>query len=137
MFIIFGWLKEEKPLGEIGEIFCYDCRRATDWIAVSESEWVSLSAIKVFRFVYKQRLHCSGCSACLALTPAEFRQLDRHMKAYDSIAGTRLHAALTQRVETEQLASKTPPQLKFIRESMQAQRDYLAALKEQSEKQPP
>src|SRR4030095_17000740 len=110
MFIIFGWVKEQKPLGEVGEIFCYDCRRAGPWIAVSESEWVTLSAIKVFRFIYKHRLHCSGCSAVLALTPAEFRQIDRHMKQHDSLAGSPMHAALTQRIEAEQLAGKTPLQ---------------------------
>lgn len=135
MFIIFGWQKEQKPLGEVGAIYCYDCRRAGPWIAVSESEWVTLSALRVFRFIHKHRLHCSGCSAFLALTPAEFRQIDRHMKQHDSIAGTPMHGALTQRVEAQQLAGKTPLQLKYIRESMQAERDYQAALKAQQERQ--
>lgn len=71
MFIIFGWQKEQKPLGEVGTIYCYDCRRPGPWIAVSESEWVTLSALRVFRFIHKHRLHCSGCSAFLALAPAE------------------------------------------------------------------
>ena len=133
MFIIFGWLKEAKQLGEVGKIFCYDCRRQSPWVVVNESEWVTLSAIKVFRFVFKHRLHCCGCSAFVALTPPEFRQVDRHMKGHDSLVGSPIHAALAQRIEHEQLAGKTPLQLKFIRESMQAERDYQAALKQQNE----
>jgi hypothetical protein len=42
-----------------------------------------------------------------------------------------IHSALAQRVESEQLAGKTPLQLKFIRESMQAQREYQAAINKQ------
>ena len=95
---------------------------------------MTLSDLKVFRFIFKHRLHCSSCSAVLALSSAEFRQIDRHMQRHDSIVGTPMHVALTQRVETQQLAGKSPLQLKFIRESMQAQRDYEAALKGQSER---
>jgi hypothetical protein len=86
------------------------------------------------RFVFKHRLHCSGCSAVFALTPAEFRSIDRHMRRSDSIDATEIHARLSKRIETEQLAGKTPLQLKFIRESMEAQQQYKSAIEAQNER---
>jgi len=98
-----------------------------------ESEWVTLSAIRVFRFICKHRLHCGGCTAVFPLTNLEFKEINRHMQRHDSMNGTDLHVSLTKRIETEQLASKTPLQLKFIRESMEAQKQYKSAIEAQSE----
>jgi hypothetical protein len=131
MWIIFGWEKEQKPLGVVATAYCYDCRRSSEWLVSKESEWVTLSAIRVFRFILKHHLHCAGCSAAFSLKPAEFRQIDRHMRQHDSIDGTGVHTSLAKRIETEQLAGKTPLQLKFIRESMEAQEQYKAAIRAQ------
>ena len=38
MWIIFGWQKEEKPIGGVGSIYCYDCRRRTLWVVWNESD---------------------------------------------------------------------------------------------------
>lgn len=134
MWIVFGWDKEQKVLGEVATTYCYDCRRDSEWFVSRESEWVTLSAIRVFRFICKYRLHCGGCSAVFPLTASEFKQIDRHMHRNDSINGTDLYAHLAKRIEAEQLASKTPLQLKFIRESMEAQKQYKSAIEAQSER---
>jgi hypothetical protein len=115
----------------VATAYCYDCRRSSEWLVSKESEWVTLSDIRVFRFILKHHLHCTGCSAAFPLKPAEFRQINRHMRQRDSIDGTDVHASLAKRIETEQLAGKTPLQLKFIRESMKAQEQYQAAISSQ------
>jgi hypothetical protein len=56
------------------------------------------------------------------------------MRQHDSINGSEMHTALTKRIETEQLASKTPLQLKFIRESMKADEEYRARIRAQNER---
>jgi hypothetical protein len=118
VIFIFGWEKQTKPLGEVGKLYCFDCKRAPAWVAVEDSEWVTLFFLRVLKFSNKQRLHCTGCGEVLPLSAAEFRQVDRIMRQRDSIDGTDAHAALTQRIEKAQLAGKTPTQIKFIRESM-------------------
>ncbi|MFC4310514.1 hypothetical protein ACFPN2_15595 [Steroidobacter flavus] len=136
MWIIFGWEKEQKPLGVVATTYCYDCRRSSEWLVSKESEWVTLSAIRVFRFILKHHLHCTGCSAVFPLTQAEFKQIDRHMRQHESIDGTDLHGSLAKTIEAEQLAGKTPLQLKFIRESMAAQEQYKAAIRSQNDQSP-
>jgi len=118
VIVIFGWEKQTKPLGEVGKLYCFDCKRSPPWVAVQESEWVTLFFLRVLRFSNKQRLHCTGCGEVLPLTPAEFSQVDGVMRQRDSIADTDVHAALTRRIEKHQLAGKTPTQVKFIRESL-------------------
>lgn len=125
MWIIFGWQKIETPLGEIGATRCFDCQRDSQWLVWNVSEWVTFSALKVFRFMYKHELQCSGCSTTLSLHSREFKQIDRHMRSLGSIEGTTIHAALAARIETQQLSRKTPQQLQYIKASMEAKREYL------------
>jgi hypothetical protein len=133
VIILFGWEKQAKPLGEVGKLHCFECKRATPWVAVEESEWVTLFFLRVLRFSNERRLHCTGCGDGLALTPAEFKHVDRVMRQCDSIAGTQVHAALTERIEQVQLAGKTPTQIRFIRESLRrAEQDRHAASDAQS-----
>lgn len=134
MWIVFGWDKEQKVLGEVATAYCYDCRRDSAWFVSRESEWVTFSAIRVFRFIRKHRLHCDGCSAVFPLTDSEFREMDRLMQRNDCINGTDLYFRLARRIESEQLANKTPLQLKFIRESMEAQKQYKAAIEGQEKR---
>jgi hypothetical protein len=134
MWIIFGWEKKQAVLGEIGTAYCFDCRRESAWAVWTESEWLTLSAIRVFRFIHRHHIKCTGCTAVFALNPAEFRTIDRHMRQHDSINGSEMHTALAKRIETEQLASKTPLQLKFIRESMKADEEYKARIRAQNER---
>lgn len=124
MWIIFGWQKIETPLGEVGAARCFDCQRDSQWLVWNVSEWVTFSALKVFRFIHKHELQCAGCSTTLSLRAAEFKQIDRHMRSLGSIEGTPIHSALTARIENQQLSHKTPQQLKYIKASMEAKREY-------------
>jgi hypothetical protein len=130
MWIVFGWQKEEKPVAEVGSGYCYDCRRRTMWVVWNESEWVTFSDIRTLRFVNRNRLHCESCTFRSELTRAEFNDIKNHIRTNDSIDGTPLHAKLMKRIESEQLAGKTPLQLKFIRDSMAAESEYRQRLAE-------
>ena len=134
MWVIFGWEKIETPLGDVGAVRCFDCQRDSQWMVWNESEWVTFSAIKVFRFIHKHELQCNGCSTTLALHTSEFKQIDRHMRTKGSIEGTSIHSALASRIEQLQLAQKTPLQLKFIKETMKAKREYEEKIAAQEER---
>lgn len=131
VWIIFGWEKEQQDLGEIGQGYCYDCRRKTQWVVQNEREWVTFSAIRTFRFANRFDLHCDNCSFCISLNTSEFKAIDDQMQWRDSIDGTALHKRLMHRIELEQLAEKTPQQLKYIRESMAAEEEYRRAIESQ------
>jgi hypothetical protein len=124
VWIIFGWEKIETPLGEVGAVRCFDCQRDSQWMVWNASEWVTFSAIKVFRFIHKHELQCNGCSTTLELHASEFKQIDHYMRRQGSIEGSPIHAALAARIEQQQLALKTPLQLKFIKETMKAKMEY-------------
>jgi hypothetical protein len=124
VWIIFGWEKIEKPLGEVGAAYCFDCQRDTQWEVWNESEWVTFSALKVFRFIHKHELQCNGCSTVLPLHASEFKQIDRHMRTAGSIDNTPIQSTLAARIERSQLADKPPLQMKFIKETMRAKREY-------------
>ena len=81
------------------------------------------------------RLHCESCTFFLELSTAELAAIKRRMKGHDSIDGTPIHASLVRRIEGSQLAGKTPKQLKFIRESMDAEREYAERMKEAAERE--
>jgi len=135
VIVIFGWEKQTKPLGEVGRLHCFECKRATPWLAVAQSEWVTLFFLRVLKFSSQHHLYCTGCGATLALTSAQFRQVDGVMRQRDSIADTDIHTALTQCIEKEQLAGKTPTQVQFIRESLRrAEQDRQAASDAQSKR---
>ena len=135
MWIVFGWQKEERPVAEVANAYCYDCRRKTLWVVWNESEWVTFSDIRTLRFVNKNRLHCASCTFSLELSGSELAAITRHMKAHDSIDGTPLHESFVRRIETSQLGGKTPKQLKFIRESMDAEREYAQRMKEAADRE--
>src|SRR5687767_9338360 len=67
VIVIFGWEKQTRPLGEVGRLHCFDCKRATPWFAVAQSEWVTLFFLRVLKFSSQHCLHCTGCGATLAL----------------------------------------------------------------------
>ena len=134
MWIIFGWEKEEKPLGPILSHYCYDCRRKTEWHVWNEAEWVTFSDIRTIKFANKHRLHCESCVFILPLRPSEFRKVNRHMKRNDSVDGTSIAKRITARIDIAQLGSKTPQQIKYIRESMLALKEYEETIRQQNER---
>jgi hypothetical protein len=135
MWIVFGWEKEERPVAEVANAYCYDCRRKTLWFLWNESEWVTFSDIRTLRFINKHRLHCASCTFFLELSAGEVGTIKRHMKTHDSIDGTPLHENFVRRIETSQLEGKTPKQLKFIRESMEAEREYAERMREAADRE--
>jgi hypothetical protein len=135
MWIVFGWLKEESPVAEVANAYCYDCRRKTLWLLWNESEWVTFSAIKTLRFVNKHRVHCASWRFFLDLNSAEVATMKRQLKTNASLDGTPLHESFVRRIEGTQLQGKTPKQLKFIRESMDAEREYAERMKEAANRQ--
>jgi hypothetical protein len=56
-------------------------------------------------------------------------------QTHASIDGTPLHEGLVRRIENTQLGGKTPKQLKFIRESMDAEREYAQRMKEGADRE--
>jgi hypothetical protein len=128
VIVIFGWQKQHKPLGAVGKLYCFECKRAIPWEAVADAEWVTLFLLRVLKFISRHHLCCTGCGAVLQLSATEFKQVDAVMRRRDSIAGSAIHAALGERIERMQLAGKTPTQVKFIRESLRrAEQDRQAA----------
>jgi hypothetical protein len=134
MWIVFGWEKVERPIGDVCSGYCYDCRRQTTWTVWNHSEWVTFSALRTLRFVNRSSLHCSTCSFRTALTRADLAEIEWRMQHRESIDGTPLHARLRARIEMGQLGSKTPQQLKFIRASMAAEREYRQRIAENLER---
>ncbi len=132
MWIIFGWSKEQSQVGEFGTFYCFDCRRSTPWILVNTSEWVTLSALRVLRFVNRHDAHCGRCTFASRLAGADVAVIRRAVRAAQTIDATPLHEELAARFEAEQFASKTPQQIRFIRESMAAEREYRDRLKAQT-----
>ena len=135
MWIVFGWQKEVRPVSTVANAYCYDCRRKTSWVVWNESEWVTFSDIRTLKFINKHRLHCESCTFFMELTGTELAAIKRHIKGHDSIDGTPLHESFVRRIEGLQLAGKTAKQLKFIRESMEAEREYAERLKEAAERE--
>ena len=82
MWIVFGWDKEEKPLGKVATGYCYDCRRIANWVVWNESEWATLSAIRVLRFINRNALICDGCAAAFVLSRREFRSIGLEMRRH-------------------------------------------------------
>ena len=133
MWIVFGWEKVEAPVRDVCSAYCYDCRRQTAWAIWNHSEWVTLSAIRVLRFVNRSTLHCATCSFHTTLARADLAEIERLLEYRESIDGTPLHVRLRARIETQQLGAKTPQQLKFIRESMAAEQEYRQRIAENVE----
>ena len=134
MWIVFGWQKETRSLGQVATGYCYDCRRVSNWIVWNETEWATLSDIRVLKFLNKHFLHCDSCTADFDLSRHEFRSIDSEMKRGSSIDGTTIHAELMKRIESSQLSGKTALQLKFIRESIAAEEECRDALQRQVER---
>lgn len=133
MWIVFGWQKETKSLGQVATGYCYDCRRTSNWVVWNEAEWATFSDIRVLKFLNKHFLHCDSCTADFELSRQEFRCIDSEMRRRQTIDGSDIHAALMKRVELAQLGGKTELQLKFIKESMAAEKEYRKALENQAE----
>lgn len=134
MWIVFGWQKDTKSLGQVATGYCYDCRRTANWIVWNEAEWATLSGIRVLKFLNKHFLHRDSCTADFELSGPEFRSIDLEMRRGQTIDGTPIHVALMERIASAQLGGKTELQLKFLRESIAAEKEYREALQRQNDR---
>jgi hypothetical protein len=100
----------------------------------NEVEWATFSDIRVLTFLNKRFLHCDCCTADFELSREDFRRIVSEMKRGSSIDGTSIHAELMKRIESAQLSGKTGLQLRSIRESMAAEKEYSDALQRQVER---
>lgn len=110
MFLIYGWLKEVKPVKWVMECYCYVCQRNSEWHVCRESEWVTFFGVKTIPFLSKEFLVCARCADDLLLQKSTARQL---------MAGQGIEAAIAN-LEQHQLASKTEVQRNFLLSSRSA-----------------
>jgi hypothetical protein len=61
MFFMFGWLKETRPVREVGTCYCYVCLRPQAWELWRETEWVTFSRQRVLPFLCRDMLVCARC----------------------------------------------------------------------------
>jgi hypothetical protein len=104
MIIIFGWLKETKPVRPLLNSYCYHCQKTTHWHLWRETEWVSFFDIKTIPFIWKNYVVCPGCEYVFPLT------WDRYFQISSSSTQKDVAAA----IESTQLSGKTELQRNFL-----------------------
>lgn len=112
MFIVFGWLKETREVGNACTCHCYRCQRNRNWEHWKVTEWVTFFTIKTIPFLSKSHVVCSSCREPILLNASQARHLG-------SNAGLR---HLTEFIEEHQLSQKS-----------EVQRRYLQSQREQNE----
>jgi len=104
MFVMFGWLKEGRPLKAVLDCYCYVCQRQVSWNHWRETEWVTLFRMKTIPFLSKDSLVCSRCN-----DEAPVKK-ERAPTLLDSTNSTHVASYL----EEFQLASKSEVQRNFL-----------------------
>ena len=112
MIVIYGWLKEKRPIKAVLNCYCYVCQRTEAWHVVRETEWVTFFGVRTVPFMSKDWLACGRCEDEMPLVRAQSAGLLRGHDAANSIA----------LVEEFQLASKSQVQRNFLL-SMRAGRE--------------
>lgn len=103
MIIIFGWLKEKRPVKPMLECYCYVCQRKSSWDLWRETEWVTLFGVRTVPFLSKDSLVCSRCNDQAPIERAHSQQLQNG-------DGSRT----TEFLENHQLANKNDVQRNFL-----------------------
>ena len=62
MLVMFGWLKEGRPIKAVLDCYCYVCQPQVSWSHWRETEWVTLFRMKTIPFLSKDSLVCSRCN---------------------------------------------------------------------------
>lgn len=104
MIIIFGWLKETRPVKPVLDCYCYVCQRKSSWEIWRETEWVTLFGMRTLPFLSKDSLACSRCSDQTPLDRTRSQQLQRGEGASGTVAF----------LEKYQLGSKSEVQRNFL-----------------------
>lgn len=104
MIVIFGWVKEAKPVRQVAESYCYHCQKKRPWELWRETEWVSFFAVKTIPFLWKNFVVCSGCRDAVHLNDARYREVETG----------RPSGELAAFLEEHQLSQKTEVQRNFL-----------------------
>lgn len=105
MFVMFGWLKETRPVKPLLECYCYVCQRSTSWELWRETEWVTLFRVRTLPFLSKDSLACGRCGNGAALARAHSQRLQKGEALAEAPAF----------IEGHQFASKSEVQRNFLR----------------------
>jgi len=105
MIMIYGWLKERRPLKQVLASYCYVCQRNCEWHVWRESEWVTFFGMRTIPFLSKDSLACARCEGLMPLQKAQSRELLR---------GAGVAQAIEQ-LEAHQLEDKNEVQRNFLR----------------------
>jgi hypothetical protein len=105
MIIIFGWVKETKPVRPtLIHNYCYHCQKRASWDLWRETEWVSFFAIKTVPFLWKNFLVCSGCGDVFHLD----------WRRYLALSSPQGQAEMATSLKERQLSAKNEVQRKFL-----------------------
>lgn len=104
MLVVYGWLKEKRPIGPPLSCYCYVCQRRSEWYLLRETEWVTFFGMRTIPFLSKNFLACSRCEDELSIVPSQARAL---------LNGRDTDAAVAQ-IEKYQLSSKSEIQRNFL-----------------------
>ena len=105
MFVMFGWLKETRPVRPLFECYCYVCQRSTPWNLWRETEWVTLFSMRTLPFTSKDSLACERCGDEAVLARPHSQRLQRGEALGEAPAF----------IEAHQFVSKTEVQRNFLR----------------------
>jgi hypothetical protein len=104
MFVVFGWLKESRPVRDALKCYCYVCQRARTWELWRETEWVTLFGQRTLPFLSKHSLVCSMCSDDTPISNALAR----------SLGSTGIEASSERLIHQKQLSGKSELQRRFL-----------------------
>lgn len=104
MIIIFGWLKESRPVKPLLECYCYVCQRNSRWELWRETEWVTLFGMRTLPFLSRDSLACPLCGDATVLEPSHSQRLQRG----------EVPSEVAAFLERHQLAGKSDVQRNFL-----------------------
>ena len=104
MIVIFGWMKETRPVRPLLGAYCYHCQKTTSWHLWRETEWVSFFAVKTIPFIWKNHAVCPGCKYVFPLSWTRYFQ----------ISSPRTTAEIASAIESTQLSVKNQVQRNFL-----------------------
>ena len=110
MIVIFGWVKDAKPIRPVADSYCYHCERKRTWDLWRETEWVSFFAVKTIPFLWKNFIVCSGCGDTVHLNGSPYKDVVERTSS----------GGLVAFLEEHQLSTKSELQRNFLR-SIRAQ----------------
>jgi hypothetical protein len=104
LFIIFGWMKENREVGAACTCHCYRCQGTRTWVHWKVTEWVTFFAIKTIPFLSKSRVVCSSCRESISLSA----------KQAGLIGADSGRSRLGELIEEHQLSRKSEVQRRYL-----------------------